>query len=164
MNSIVGPIANINIPIGIDGDIGGTVELSAVGSVASEAGDELSLRRELLRAVIAMVCHVQKALLVYGCAAFSWRGPRWLVSLGDASYSLYLLHATLISVLLKLAAAAEILPWAGTAVGNAALYVATGIAAVVFHRWVEAPLLAGCRRGLLGRDAAPGARAPALSA
>ena len=42
-------------------------------------------------------------------AACSWRGPRWLVFLGDASYSLYLVHATLISVLLKLAAAAGIL-------------------------------------------------------
>ena len=125
---------------------GVALTLGAAGFVAAWAADVAGVGLSRVPAF-----GLPSALLVYGCAACSWRGPRWLVFLGDASYSLYLVHATLISVLLKLAAAAGILTWVGSAVGNLSIYVATLVAAVVFHRWIEAPLLAACRRGLLGR-------------
>ena len=105
------------------------------------------------------------ALLVYGGAALRWRWPRWLVFLGDASYSLYLIHGTLISMLLKLAAWAGWLTLAAGPAGQLAIYAATLGGAALFHRLVEAPLLAACRRRWLrpggGRASPASSAAPA---
>lgn len=94
-------------------------------------------------------------LLVYGAASLRVRWPHALVYLGDASYSLYLVHATAISILLKLAGSLGWLPAVASVAGNLALYAATLAGATLFHRWIEAPLLAVCRRRWLRRPAEP---------
>ena len=95
------------------------------------------------------------ALLIYGAANLPWRWPRALVYLGDASYSLYLIHGTAISVLLKLAAWVGGIRLVGGPSGQLAIYVATLFGAALFHRVVEAPLLAACRRRWVQRGAEP---------
>ncbi len=70
------------------------------------------------------------------------RTPGWLVLLGDASYSIYLVHFFALSFLAKLAwvsGAAQHLPGDLVYVLMVALAAASG---VVFHLWVERPLLA----------------------
>jgi peptidoglycan/LPS O-acetylase OafA/YrhL len=94
---------------------------------------------------------VPSALLVYGAAHVGRRLPRVLTYLGDASYSIYLLHATAISALLKIVAR---LGWnealAGAA-GGMLVLAGAGLACCAFYEIVERPLLAFCRRRWLGR-------------
>jgi peptidoglycan/LPS O-acetylase OafA/YrhL len=90
-------------------------------------------------------------LLVYGLAAADGRRPRrvpgWLLRLGDASFSIYLLHhlavdaAKHVGTAIPHTAAPHLLWLAGTV----AAAVGTG---VVLHRWVERPLLALGKRPL----------------
>jgi peptidoglycan/LPS O-acetylase OafA/YrhL len=75
--------------------------------------------------------------------------PRWAQLLGDASYSLYLIHFPLVSVLCKIARAAGLAGNAGAAIAfvvGAAVCVAASMA---FHMIVERPLLSllGSRLG-----------------
>ena len=97
------------------------------------------------------------ALLIYAGAALRWRWPRWLVYLGDASYSLYLLHGILISILLVLAKKAGWLSLTARPADQLAIFAATLGGAALFHRLVETPLLATCRRRWLRprRDSRP---------
>jgi exopolysaccharide production protein ExoZ len=107
----------------------------------------------------ALVWGPAAGLIVYGLAAGEgrWRPPAWLLRVGDASYSLYLTHAVVIVLgvvvgrSLSLGGATGII-WA---VGTFAAVVAVG---VLFHRWVERPLLALGRRSKevqTPRDARP---------
>lgn len=108
----------------------------------------------------ALAFGLPSAGIVYGAAALQRRWPGWLVHLGDASYSLYLVHATVMSALLQLAARLGGMPLAASLAGNLALYGATLLAAVLFYRAVEAPLLKVCRRRWLRP---PQRRVPAAS-
>ncbi|WP_456686773.1 acyltransferase family protein [Bradyrhizobium sp. P5_C11_2] len=76
--------------------------------------------------------------------------PQWLTRIGDASYSLYLVHFTVLSVLAKLIVATSVskaVPLQVLFVGMAVVTVAVGMAV---HLAVEKPLLK-----LLGRRRAP---------
>lgn len=66
------------------------------------------------------------------------RGP---VFLGDASYSLYLLHGPVLSATCKLAVALGLVKsWGANTVGWLAV-IASVVTACAFHRWIERPLL-----------------------
>ncbi|MGI4978065.1 MAG: acyltransferase family protein [Janthinobacterium lividum] len=74
------------------------------------------------------------------------RVPAWLRLLGDASYSIYLVHFPVLSLLAKLAwasGAARLLPVPAAYILLAGLAVSAG---VLCHLWIERPLL-----GLLGQ-------------
>ena len=81
-------------------------------------------------------------LIVYGLVALEGRCrvPGWLRRVGDGSYSLYLLHTTVI-----LAAAVAGMWFPHTRLTHTLWVAATFAAAValglLFHRWVERPLL-----------------------
>ena len=81
-------------------------------------------------------------LIVYGFVAAEgrWRVRNWLLRTGDASYSLYLTHSTVLSAGLV---AGFLVPH--TRLGHTLWISATLAAAVAvglaFHRWVEKPLL-----------------------
>ncbi|HSV47725.1 MAG TPA: acyltransferase family protein, partial [Ramlibacter sp.] len=72
--------------------------------------------------------------------------PRWLAFIGDASYSLYLLHLALAGLLLKLAIASGL----AARVGTPALYLlvlagTVGLACLAYVA-VERPLIHSLRR------------------
>ncbi|WP_041748510.1 acyltransferase family protein [Bradyrhizobium cosmicum] len=72
--------------------------------------------------------------------------PQWLTRIGDASYSLYLVHFTVLSVLAKLVIATSLakgLPLQVLFVGMVAVTVAVGMAV---HILIEKPLLKGLSR------------------
>ncbi len=85
------------------------------------------------------------ALLITGLAGLEHRGhfraPRFLVSIGDASYSLYLLHNPLLALASKVVFAAGlhllIGPWAMAALLTGGCIVAS----LVFYKLIERPLV-----------------------
>jgi len=83
------------------------------------------------------------ALTVLGGAGLEMRGslrlPRWLLFLGEASYSIYLVHFPVVSALCRVAAR---LRGAGLdPLLLAAVAVLAAAAGIAFHLWVERPLL-----------------------
>nr|WP_256464304.1 acyltransferase [Bradyrhizobium sp. 21] len=82
--------------------------------------------------------------------------PQWLAKIGDASYSLYLVHFTVLSVLAKFIVATGFfkgLPLQVLFVAMAAVTVALGMAV---HLLVEKPLLKGSRRNRVPARQSPG--------
>ena len=78
--------------------------------------------------------------------------PRWLILLGDASYSIYLVHFFTLSFLAKLAwfsGVAKLIPPDTAYLALAAAAVGSGLA---FHLWVERPLLFRLGRPPLARQ------------
>lgn len=86
-------------------------------------------------------------LVVAGAATLErldrWQAPRWLATVGEASYSLYLSHVFVIS------AAGRLWHWSGlntTGTQHALFVLATLLACIVAgqvsYRWLELPLLA----------------------
>ena len=77
--------------------------------------------------------------------------PRWLLLVGDASYSLYLSHMLVFSLLVKLFMRFHVMVpgvtsrWSEALAIAVCLPVAIGVA-VPLYRWVEAPMLAYLRR------------------
>lgn len=95
--------------------------------------------------VSVLLLGLASSLVIYGlaCAERSGRiaAPRWLVWLGGASYSIYLIHLPALSVLAKVWAAAglrHVLPGKITALLFVGVAAATGC---LFHVAVERPLV-----------------------
>ena len=126
------------IVLGLGYGIVGTVAVAT--TVTIPYGDAMAGQ-----ALRVLVFGPPAVLIVYGCVAAEgvWprRVPAWLSRLGDASYSLYLIHPP----------ALQLGKWAGVFVPHTRvphlLWVAGTLLGVVgvgllFHRWVERPLLA----------------------
>jgi peptidoglycan/LPS O-acetylase OafA/YrhL len=96
----------------------------------------------------ARLCYgVPSALLILGCAAMrAPKIPRWLATLGSASYSLYLFQFLFMGLTVKgwQVAGLDRSEWGGMLF---VLMVVTGIAGgIATTRWVEKPLLRWMRR------------------
>lgn len=80
--------------------------------------------------------------------------PRWLVVLGEASYSLYLTHGFVLPVVGALAARARLSPVALGIVLVPACIIGSVIVALIIYRWVEVPMTAWLRQKVRGQRVA----------
>jgi exopolysaccharide production protein ExoZ len=84
------------------------------------------------------------AVLLVGLASWEmqkpFRVPRVLLICGASSYSLYLIHAPLLSLLSKLGVAVGIGRWLNVEAIFVVFVITCVAAGILFHRWVEKPL------------------------
>jgi len=94
-------------------------------------------------------------MIVAGAVAAerAFAAPRPLVRLGDASYAIYLCHLPAVALTAHLLGVRPVWPFVAAAV------IASTVAGLAFHAWVEAPLIAACRA--LPRRMAGGANSDA---
>jgi exopolysaccharide production protein ExoZ len=95
------------------------------------------------------------SLIIFGLVRAEDKGTiignqRWLQLLGDSSYALYLIHYPLISILLKLSLFLQLNKFGaiGAIIAYIAIFSACLISAVVFHLWIEKPVVAYLRSRL----------------
>ena len=136
----------------------GVASLLAV-AVTTGAHDNASQMTGPGDALVALAYGLASALVIAGLVQLEQRGrawmPRSLVAMGGASYSIYLVHVAVLSVLAKL------LHHLPVAVPHAAIFLAMGgaavLAGILYHQTVEAPLaglLSGRKRVVAGLVAA----------
>ncbi|PRY11249.1 peptidoglycan/LPS O-acetylase OafA/YrhL [Pontibacter ummariensis] len=90
---------------------------------------------------IRVLCFgLPSALFIYGVLYAPVRVPRLLTHLGDASYSLYLLHGSVLSVLLKLVLKVKADSYLDNFTGSLLLFVFTLLASSIFYLLLEKPL------------------------
>ena len=118
--------------------IGAALIVAGVGLLAAQglSGFRSDLWRPLLWGVPA-------TLIVAGAVALepirTLRPVTALLRLGDASYAIYLCHFIAVAVVADLIGAAPAWRFVPLAI---AVSLAAGL---IFHRWIEQPLIAGCR-------------------
>ena len=92
------------------------------------------------------------ALGVAGVARLEGAGgvriPRALAALGDASFSLYLLHVAIIAATLRLLAKLGVDQMIGREALYGVVFVATIGGGLACYRWIERPLITWLRRRL----------------
>jgi len=93
---------------------------------------------------------VPATLILLGLLYYKGRVPRLLVALGDGTYSIYLLHGTLIVVLLKVALVIGLPAAIGGTLTCASVLSGALIAGWVFYRLVERPVIGVCKSRLDG--------------
>lgn len=81
------------------------------------------------------------AILIFGALYLPVLVPKLLVHLGDASYSIYLIHGTVLSVLIKLVIKFNLAALFSHFMGAVALFAATLFIGSCFYRFIELPLL-----------------------
>lgn len=84
------------------------------------------------------------------------RIPRFFVLLGDASYSLYLIHPYILQALFKIAIPILGISWVSISLASLLALVVTAVVSIYMFRWVERPVNEWLRQRLLVR--APPAR------
>lgn len=96
---------------------------------------------------------VASALMLIGAACGDlengWNPPRWLVAIGAASYSIYLVHLAALNLLVLVAKKAGLLTILGTPITVIAIACGSFVVGLVTHRWIERPLLEIGRQWLL---------------
>ncbi|WP_321811964.1 acyltransferase [Burkholderia sp. BCC1985] len=86
------------------------------------------------------------SVIIYGLVKLEDTGTplgvhRWIQTLGDASYALYLLHFPIISVLCKLAIKIGLTGTSGAVISYIPILASCVAASVVFHLWIEKPMM-----------------------
>ncbi|MDD4914429.1 MAG: acyltransferase [Methylococcales bacterium] len=89
---------------------------------------------------------IPAACLIFGALYLSGAVPRVLVFLGDASYSLYLIHGTILSLLLKLVFKFNLQDSFAGFAGALALFAGTLLISGLFYRLLEKRLLGRLNR------------------
>ena len=79
--------------------------------------------------------------LIFGALYLSTTVPRLFVYLGDASYSIYLVHGTVLSILIKIVIKLNIAAFFGSFTGAIILFIATLLISCYFYSAVEKKLL-----------------------
>lgn len=117
--------------------------LAGIGTVvflAAAAWDDVTGQR------LVFLYGLASAAIVLGLVKAEERGSiritwEWAITLGDASYALYLVHYPLISVLCKIGVKLGLHGAWGMAIASPVIIAACIATAVVFHRLIEIPLL-----------------------
>ncbi len=100
-------------------------------------------------------------LIIVGLAGIEMRRqvriPRWLVCVGDASYSTYLVHVPVLSLAFKVLFKVGLVSPARPFIGLILVGIAPIAGGLLTHSFVEAPLLAWCRAriGIERRSSSP---------
>ena len=84
---------------------------------------------------------IPSTLLIYGSLHSKINVPKWIVYLGDASYSLYLVHGTILSILIKILIKLDLAPHFNNFLGALSLFIYTLILSCCFYSLVEKKLL-----------------------
>lgn len=133
LGHLTGRLARLSVPLA-----GAAIGLAVVSVLVMVLGSELP--RTLAQGLPAL-------LLVVGCLGlegyFRRYAPRFLIHLGDASYSLYLTHTIVLLALTPVVAGAGLSPW----IAGAAVVVACVLVSLASYRFIEQQLLALSRRG-----------------
>lgn len=108
---------------------------SSIGAISPFVG-----RVEILRAGSYGLAGFGSLLMALSIADLHWRAPRVLVAVGDASYSLYLLHPILLTVfgVLRFRVLAPDSPWLLPFLLS--MPVAMVLISLLWFRWVEKPV------------------------
>jgi exopolysaccharide production protein ExoZ len=85
---------------------------------------------------------IPSAILIGGLLYFTKPVPRLLVNVGDASYSLYLIHGTVLSFLLKMVSKVHLSGHFNNFFGTTLLFALTIGVSLVFYNYIEKPMLA----------------------
>jgi exopolysaccharide production protein ExoZ len=94
---------------------------------------------------------VPAALILYAAVNLRARFPAWLILVGDASYVLYLIHATVLSNLMKVSDAVGLPAWYATFAGSAILYICVIVVSCGAHLYVELPMTRWLKRRISPR-------------
>lgn len=101
---------------------------------------------------------IASGLMLLGAAsgdlAHDWNPPGWLVTIGAASYSIYLVHLAALNLVAMVAIKAGVPSVVGKPVTVAIVSAASLLTGLATHFWVERPLLETGRRWLLTPRAA----------
>lgn len=92
---------------------------------------------------------IPAALFMYGFLYVKTSISRLLIHLGDASYSLYLLHGTILSAIVQLIFKFKLSGYFTGFLGSVLIFVLTMTAVSIFYLFVERPLLRYLNRRLL---------------
>lgn len=131
----------------------GGLAFLGLGIISNMGGlSQLEASSSLLFASAAM-------LVIFGAAGVDltrrFKVPRFLLLLGDASYSLYLTHVMVLNVAL-FAVEALLAPTGGLAFGLSLVVLAlTVLVGIAVYHWVERPLIEGLRIRFLRRRTPP---------
>ena len=98
-----------------------------------------------------MLFGIPSAFLIFGALFLPFAVPRLLVYLGDASYSLYLVHGTVLSLLIKIVTKFNQVELFGTFFGAIVLFIATLIISCCFYTLVEKNLLTFLKKMFVSR-------------
>ncbi len=123
----------------------GARTLVAAGALLS-CGVLVLMHQQLAPSQARLLLALALAALVLGLAHREHQHPAaWpalLLALGNASYSIYLIHNPLLSLTQRAAGKLD-MPWPAALIAGAVIAVLCGW---VYHVWVEKPLLQGARR------------------
>ncbi len=89
---------------------------------------------------------VPAALILYGAVSARASFPPVLVLIGDASYVLYLVHATVLSNLMKISDGVGLPVWYTNFLGSCVLYALVVVASCLAHLYVELPMVRWLKR------------------
>ncbi|WP_345952713.1 acyltransferase [Mucilaginibacter sp. PAMB04168] len=84
---------------------------------------------------------VPAAILISGIVFYKKSIAPLFVYIGNASYSLYLIHGTVISILIKILFVLKIQTYFANNIGSVAILLATVLIGCAFYRFVEAPII-----------------------
>ncbi|HYF41419.1 MAG TPA: acyltransferase [Ramlibacter sp.] len=126
----------------------GSAALWLALGVAISVAAFLALRNEVRHAQLFLACGF--AFIVAGVAKLEQAGrisaPMWLVFIGDASYTLYLLHESISGLLLKVVMKLKLYPLLGAELVYLVVIVATIALSCVAYLLLEKPLLQVLRK------------------
>jgi exopolysaccharide production protein ExoZ len=94
---------------------------------------------------------IPSAIMIFGLLYFKGWVPKLLVTVGDASYSLYLIHGTVLSMLFKLIAKIHGAGLISNFFGSTLLFAVTVAISIVVYKYIESPLLRQLNSVIKGR-------------